>query len=75
MPKLPVLTSKRILKVLLKLGFSIHHQSGSHINLIHISKRHLHIVVPNHNRDLAPKTLKSIIAQAEISVEELIKFL
>lgn len=75
MPKLPVLTPKKLLRILLKLGFRVHHQTGSHVNLLHISKSHLHVVVPSHNRDLAPKTLKSIIAQAEISVEELIKCL
>jgi predicted RNA binding protein YcfA (HicA-like mRNA interferase family) len=70
MSKLPNVNSKKLLKVLLKLGFYIHHQSGSHINLRHNLKNHLHIVVPNHSKDLAPKTLKSIIVQTEISVDD-----
>ncbi len=75
MPKLPVVTPRRLVKALVHLGFYIHHQSGSHINLRHTFKNNLHIVIPFHSRDLAPKTLKSILVQAEISVEELIESL
>lgn len=71
MPKLPVITPRKLLKALLKSGFYIHHQSGSHINMRHRSKNHLHIVIPFHMRDLAPKTLKSILIQSEISIDEL----
>ncbi|OHA20296.1 MAG: hypothetical protein A2836_01050 [Candidatus Taylorbacteria bacterium RIFCSPHIGHO2_01_FULL_45_63] len=71
MPKLPVLTPRKLLKIFIKTGFYIHHQSGSHANLRHVSKRHLHVVIPIHSRDLAPKTLKSILVQAEISAQEL----
>jgi predicted RNA binding protein YcfA (HicA-like mRNA interferase family) len=72
MPKLPVITPKKLLKVFQKLGFYIHHQTGSHINLRHSKKKHLHIVIPFHGKDLAPKTLKSILVQAEISIVEFI---
>jgi predicted RNA binding protein YcfA (HicA-like mRNA interferase family) len=71
MPKLPVLNPRKLLRILLKMNFYVHHQSGSHVNLRHISKHHLHIVIPIHSRDLAPKTLKSILVQAEISVKDL----
>jgi len=33
-------------------------------------KAHLHVVVPSHSGDLAPKTIKSILVQAEMTVEE-----
>lgn len=75
MPKLPRMNSKKILSVFLKAGFYIHHQTGSHINLRHSVKTHLHIVIPYHNKDLSLKTLKSIIIQAELSIEELKKLL
>jgi len=71
MSKLPVLTPKKLLKILIKSGFYIHHQSGSHMNLRHITKKQLHVVIPSHSRDLAPKTLKSILIQSEISIEGL----
>lgn len=73
MPKLPVLSAKKLLRVFLKLGFYIHHQTGSHVNFRHKIKTHIHIVIPVHGRDLAPKTLKSILVQAEITIEELKK--
>lgn len=75
MPKLPRITPKKVLAALLKAGFFIHHQTGSHINLRHFSKQHLHIVIPDHKKDLAPKTLKSIIFQAEMTIEEFVKIL
>lgn len=75
MPKLPRITSRKVLMSLLKVGFYIHHQSGSHVNLRHHSKSHLHIVVPEGKKDLTPKTLKSIISQAELTTEEFIKII
>ncbi len=75
MPKLPRINSRKLLQVLLRAGFYIHHQTGSHANLRHNTKSHLHVVVPRHSGDLAPKTLKSIIAQAELTVEEFARML
>ncbi len=72
MPKLPVLSPKKLIKILSKLGFYIHHQTGSHINLRHHTRSAVHVVIPYHNRGLAPKTLKSIVTQAEISIEDLL---
>ncbi len=75
MPKLPRITSRKLLQVLLKVGFYVHHQTGSHVNLRHTTKTHLHVVVPRHSGDLAPKTTKSIIVQAELTVEEFVALL
>lgn len=73
MTKLPRLNPRQVLSALLRAGFYIHHQSGSHINLRHNAKEYLHVVVPHHNRDLAPKTLKSIVLQSGLTTEEFIK--
>jgi len=75
MPKLPRITSKKLLQALLRAGFYMHHQTGSHANLRHRVKTHLHVVVPLHSGDLAPKTTKSIIVQAKMSVEEFVALL
>jgi len=75
MPKLPRVNSRKLLAALLRAGFYVHHQTGSHANLRHRQKTHLHVVVPRHNRDLAPKTIKSIVVQAELTVEEFISLL
>lgn len=70
MPKLPRITSKKILAVLLRTGFYVHHQVGSHVNLRHKIKPHLHVVIPRHGKDLSLKTLKSILVQAELTPQE-----
>jgi predicted RNA binding protein YcfA (HicA-like mRNA interferase family) len=75
MPKLPRITSRRLIRALLRAGFYVHHQTGSHMNLRHHEKSHLHVVVPQHTGDLAPKTLKSIVIQAEMTVEEFVALL
>jgi predicted RNA binding protein YcfA (HicA-like mRNA interferase family) len=71
MPKLPRISSKELIKALLKLGFYVHHQKGSHIHLKHIEKQHLRVVIPTNKKVLAPKTLKSILIQSEINIENL----
>jgi predicted RNA binding protein YcfA (HicA-like mRNA interferase family) len=75
MARLPRIGSRKLLQALVRGGFYIHHQTGSHVNLRHSEKTHLHVVVPSHSGDLAPKTLKSIIVQAELTVEDLIELL
>ena len=75
MPKLPRLSSDKLIKILLKLGFYIHHQRGSHINLRNIYKSHLHVVIPTNRKELAPKTFKSILTQAEITLREIKDYL
>lgn len=75
MPKLPRINGKKVLAALLKAGFYIHHHTGSHANLRHSLRQYLHIVIPLHSKDLAPKTIKSIIIQAELTIEEFIKLL
>lgn len=73
MPKLPAIPPKKLLKIFLKLGFYVHHQTGSHVNLKHYLKKHLHVVIPIHSKELAPKTLKSILVQSEVAPEQLSK--
>jgi len=75
MPKLPRISSKKLISILLKSGFYIHHQRGSHVHLKHHTKHHLRIVVPTNRESLAPKTLKSILIQAELKIEDIKKFL
>jgi len=71
MPRLKRLTAKDVCRILHHIGFFVHHTHGSHVHLRHNEKIYLRVVVPYHNRVLAPKTLKSIIVQAELSKEEI----
>lgn len=76
MSKQPVLKAKELIRALLKAGFFIHHQKGSHVQLQHVEKKHLRITVPFHGRfDLPREVVISILKQAELSKEELETFL
>ncbi len=76
MTKLPALKPKKVLKILLRAGFYIYHQRGSHIQLRHRVKTHLRITIPYHKRfDLPPSVINSILRQAELSKQEFLKLL
>ncbi len=74
-PKLPVITSKKLIKALQRAGFYIERQRGSHISLCHHSKPDLLVLVPFHNTDLKKGMLKRILKDADMNIDELIKFL
>lgn len=74
MPKLPVVKPKEMIKALQKRGFVTDHVSGSHY-IMYSSNRMLRVSIPYHNRPLRRKTLKNILENAQLSVEELIKLL
>jgi predicted RNA binding protein YcfA (HicA-like mRNA interferase family) len=73
---LPILRPRRVLRALLRGGFYIHHQTGSHAQLRHPKKPHLRVTIPRHDRfDLPRQVLRSILAQAELSLEEFLDLL
>jgi len=70
MPKLPSLTSQKVIKFLEKKGFVLDRVKGSHYIYFHsISKRR--VVVPFHKKDLPKGTLLEILRQAGIDKDEL----
>lgn len=72
MPKLPVLKAKELLKILKKSGFYEYHQAGSHIQMKHLDGRRT--TVPYHpSTEIRRKTLKGIIDDLEVTVEEFIE--
>ena len=75
MPKIPSLSGREILRILLKAGFFIHHQSGSHARLFHKQRSELHVTIPIHNKDLPEKTLRAILKQADIKDADFLKLL
>lgn len=72
--KLPTISGKEIISLLLKQGFTIKRQKGSHVTLYkRISEKGLYVTVPVHgNKDILPSTLLSIIRQAGMTKEEFI---
>jgi predicted RNA binding protein YcfA (HicA-like mRNA interferase family) len=75
MTKLSRISYRKLFSILLKLGFYFHHQTGSHIHLRYRTKEYLRVVIPTNKETLAPKTLKTILKQAELILEEIKKFL
>jgi predicted RNA binding protein YcfA (HicA-like mRNA interferase family) len=72
--KLPVISGIKVVKVLAKIGYEIDHQTGSHFILRNKEYPHRRLVVPRH-REIAKGTLRAIIRQAGLTVEEFMKIL
>jgi predicted RNA binding protein YcfA (HicA-like mRNA interferase family) len=71
-PSLPIVSGRATVRALAKVGFSEVSQRGSHVKLRdHAGKT---VIVPLH-RELARGTLRSILRQAELTVEEFLELL
>jgi len=75
MPPLPILKPKDVVGALQSAGFYIHHQRGSHARLLCHAKPEARVTIPMYNKELPPKTLRAIIHQARLTVEEFIELL
>ncbi|MBI4158978.1 type II toxin-antitoxin system HicA family toxin [Candidatus Woesearchaeota archaeon] len=75
MPKLPIVSGKDVVKALSKIGFQHVRTRGSHAILNKQTENgKITIPVPLH-KELAKGTLKSIMRQAELSLEDFLKLL
>jgi predicted RNA binding protein YcfA (HicA-like mRNA interferase family) len=72
MPKLPVVKPREVLRALEKAGFLKIRSKGSHIQF---KKWNLLVTVPIHDKDMKTETLKSILRQAKLSIEDFNKLL
>ena len=70
MSKLPVIPARDVVRVAERLGFVFDRQKGSHAVYLRESD-HRRIVIPMHKgKDLRPGTLRGIIDDLGLSVEE-----
>lgn len=76
MPKLPVLSGKELIKPLSKIGFQHIRTRGSHaiLNKEDKEKGKITIPVPLH-QELAKGTLKSIMNQVGLKLEDLLRLM
>ncbi len=75
MPKLPVLSGKKLLTVLRKAGFVEVRQKGSHISMEKVTpEKTYRTVVPLH-KELAKGTLIDILHQTGLSKKDLLEIL
>lgn len=71
-PHLPIVSGKEVIAALSHAGFVKVSQKGSHVKVRHKDGRQA--IIPLHD-ELAPGTLRSVLKQAGISVEEFRKLL
>ena len=75
-PRIPKLTGKQVEKALVRAGWYLHHSRGSHFYYRHPDYQGKQITLPIHAGEIIPqKTLKSILEQAGLSLEEFRKLL
>jgi len=75
MAKLPRIPSALVIRALKRARFYEYHRSGSHIQLRHPHNVSLRVTIPFQRKDLSPKTLKSILKQADLTIDEFIDLL
>ncbi|MFN0011329.1 MAG: type II toxin-antitoxin system HicA family toxin [Phycisphaerales bacterium] len=70
MTKLPVVPARDVVRIAQKLGFAFDRQKGSHAVYLRASD-HRRVVIPMHKgRDLKPGTLRGIIDDMGVTVDE-----
>lgn len=68
MPKLVPIKPKKLIKIILTLGFERRDAEGSHVFFEHPDGRTT--VIPIHNRELGKGLLRKILNDINLSVEE-----
>jgi len=72
MSKFPILKPNEVIKALESIGFRIIISRGSHIQL---KRGNLLVTVPFHGKDIKTETLKSILRQARLTLDEFLEIL
>jgi len=72
--RLPVISGREAAKAFVKTGYEEDHQTGSHIILRQKNNPFRRLSIPDH-REIAKGTLRALIRQAGLTVEEFEGFL
>jgi predicted RNA binding protein YcfA (HicA-like mRNA interferase family) len=74
--RLPVVNGRQVVRALTRSGFVIDRIAGSHHILVHPTDPRRAVTVPVHGgRDLKRGTIRSILRQAGLTVEEFVQLL
>ena len=73
MSRLPIVTWEQVTKALERAGFVFDRQRGSHLVYFHPESNRM-VVVPKHH-EIKTGTLREILREAELSREDLNRFL
>jgi len=75
MPKIPIISARKLVKVLKKKGFVLDHILGSH-HIFYNSESKVTVSVPVHKgRDLGKGITLSILKDAKVAIEEFTELL
>ena len=74
MSGLPVISGRKLCKILAKIGYLIDHQTGSHIILRNVNPPHRRLTIPDH-KEIAKGTLRKIIRESGLTLEEFKKLM
>jgi predicted RNA binding protein YcfA (HicA-like mRNA interferase family) len=72
--KLPVVSGSEAVRAFRRIGYELDEQHGSHMILRHADPPHRRLSVPNH-KELAKGTLRALIREAGLTVEEFTELL
>ncbi len=72
--QLPVLKPKQVMTALEKTGFEVRRQTGSHV-IMYKSGIRYPISIPLHPGDIPKGTLRAIVRQAGLTIEEFLGLL
>ncbi len=74
MPKLPRMTPRKLIAALVRHGFIIDRQRGSHVIIRHEQDQRM-ASIPLHTKDVPLGTLRGILSDLELNVGELFEML
>ena len=69
MTRLPVVSGRDAVKALRKIGYELDHQTGSHMILRRSTPPYRRLTIPDH-KELAKGTLRAVIREAGLTVDE-----
>jgi predicted RNA binding protein YcfA (HicA-like mRNA interferase family) len=72
--QIPLISSRECINALAKVGFAVSRQTGSHI-ILRREAPHKDVVVVPHSAQIPRGTLRNIIRQAKLTVDEFIALL
>jgi predicted RNA binding protein YcfA (HicA-like mRNA interferase family) len=71
---LPVISGREAVRALGKAGYELDRQRGSHMVLRQVQSPHRRLTIPDH-KELKKGTVRALIRQAGLSVEEFVGLL
>ena len=74
MTRLPVASGRDLVKALSRVGYLYDHQRGSHIILRQEIPPFRRLTIPDH-KEIAKGTLRAILREAGLTIEEFLKLL